>query len=80
MVERRKLETAAFVLPVFGAFLFVPPLLGVFNVPETIFGIPIVSIYLFAVWIGLIVATFVLSRFLGRGTNGEGKDDGDTAP
>lgn len=67
MANQRRLETAALVLPVFGALLVIPPLLGVFNVPHAILGIPIVAVYFFAVWIGLIVATAILSRRLGRG-------------
>ena len=64
MAERRRIETAALFLPIFGALLFVPPLLGVFNIPVTVFGIPIVAIYLFSIWIALILATFLLSRLL----------------
>ena len=34
--------------------------------PATFIGIPVVAIYLFSVWIGLIALTFILSRRLGR--------------
>ena len=77
MASRTRLETAALVLPLFGALLFVPPLLGVFNVPVAIFGVPVVAIYLFSVWLGLIGATALLSHALGR--NGPGGDPGDDA-
>jgi putative effector of murein hydrolase LrgA (UPF0299 family) len=80
MANTKRLETTALVLPVFGALLFVPPLLGVFNVPVTIFGIPVVAIYMFSVWLGLIGATIVLSRFLGRGDARSGGDSGEDAP
>ena len=66
MENRRRLETAALFLPLFGALLIVPPLIGVFNLPFAILGMPIVAIYLFAVWIGLIGATALLSRHLAR--------------
>ena len=66
MADSRRLQTAAVLLPVFGAMLFVPPLLGVFNVPAAFVGIPVVAIYLFSVWIGLIALTFILARRLGR--------------
>jgi hypothetical protein len=79
MPSRRRLETAALVLPVFGALLVVPPLLGVFNVPVTIGGIPLVAIYLFSIWIGLIVATFVLSRFLKLGAGSDTDSDEDAS-
>lgn len=80
MVNRKRLETAALVLPVFGALLVVPPLLGVFNVPVTISGIPVVAIYLFSVWIALIGATFILSRFLQRGSRDPDTDADEGAP
>ena len=66
MAGQRRLETTALVLPVFGAILIVPPFLGVFNLPVTVFGVPIVAIYLFSIWVGLIGATAFLSRRLGR--------------
>jgi hypothetical protein len=74
MAGRRRIETAALVLPIFGALLIVPPLIGVFNLPVALFGIPLIAIYLFAVWIGLIGATAMLSRRLGR-TGGGGEDE-----
>ena len=80
MADRSRLETAALVLPIFGALLCVPPLLGVFNVPVTIFGIPVVAMYLFSVWVGLIVATFVLSRALSRNEAESGGEHGEDGP
>ena len=71
MASTRRLETAALVLPIFGAFLIVPPLIGVFNLPVSVFGIPLIAIYLFAVWIGLIGATVVLSRRLRHNDGGD---------
>ncbi|UJQ95565.1 hypothetical protein [Mariluticola halotolerans] len=62
MGDRRKLENAAFVLPLFGAILLIPPLANVFNKDLTIFGVPLEVLYLFAIWCILIVATFFLSH------------------
>lgn len=62
MPDRRKLENAALVVPVFGAVLMVPPLISVFDVPVTIFGAPLETVYLFAVWVALIGITALLSR------------------
>jgi hypothetical protein len=39
----------------FGALLFTPPLLGVFNSSARVFGIPTLYLYLFAAWTLLIV-------------------------
>ena len=80
MAGQRRLETTALVLPVFGAILIVPPFLGVFNLPVTLFGMPIVAIYLFSVWTGLIVATAVISRRLGRDESGNDAQDGGEPP
>ena len=66
MAGRRRLETTALFLPIFGAILIVPPFIGVFNLPLAIFGLPVVAIYLFTVWTGLIGITALLSRRLGR--------------
>jgi hypothetical protein len=37
-----------------GALLFGYPLLAVFNVPATVFGVPLLYAYFFAAWAGLI--------------------------
>ncbi|MBU1175777.1 MAG: hypothetical protein KKH72_10290 [Alphaproteobacteria bacterium] len=77
MEGRRRIETGALFLPIFGALLIVPPLVGVFNVPIAIFGLPVVAIYLFAVWLGLIVATAVMSRRLDRAERTVGSPPGE---
>jgi hypothetical protein len=38
-----------------GALLFNPPLLGLFGVPRTILGVPVLYVYVFAAWLGVIV-------------------------
>jgi hypothetical protein len=38
-----------------GVLLFTPPLLGIFNSPARVFGIPALYLYLFAAWTLLIV-------------------------
>lgn len=62
MAGRRKLENAALALLVFGALLMVQPILNIFNVPVRLFGVPLVVIYLFMVWITLVGVTLLLSR------------------
>jgi len=42
-----------------GALLFSPPLLEIFRVPELVFGVPALFLYLFAAW-GLLIAVLVL--------------------
>ena len=43
-----------------GALLFGYPLLGVFNVPATILGIPVLYAYFFAAW-GALIALMALA-------------------
>src|SRR5690606_40596340 len=64
-MERRKLESAALFLTIFGAMLIMPPLVLLFNATTRVFGIPTEVIYLFAVWLTLIAATRWFSQ-IGR--------------
>ena len=66
MDNRRKLENAALALSVFGAILMVQPLLNLFNIEVRLFGMPLIIIYLFSVWIALIGGTFIISRLLAK--------------
>jgi hypothetical protein len=45
-----------------GALAFSPPLLSIFSVPRILFGIPILYLYLFAAWGGLILLLARISR------------------
>jgi hypothetical protein len=47
----RELLVALFVL---GAALLVPPLLSIFNTAARVLGVPVLYLYLFAVWTALI--------------------------
>ena len=55
---------AAGVLPVLGLFLLIPPVIGLFAAPVDVAGVPLVVVYLFAVWLGLALAAALLGRFL----------------
>lgn len=39
-----------------------PPLLGAFNRPGSLLGIPVLPLYLFTVWGALVLACWVLTR------------------
>ena len=43
-----------------GIVAFTPPFLGIFNTPRLIFGIPLLYLYLFAVW-GLLIGLVALT-------------------
>jgi hypothetical protein len=45
-----------------GLFALYPPLLGAFNQPGSIIGIPVLPLYLFTVWAVLVLACWVLTR------------------
>lgn len=63
-MERRKLQSAALFLTIFGAMLIMPPLVLLFNATTRVFGVPTQVIYLFAVWLALIIATRWFSQRL----------------
>lgn len=69
-LERRRREDTALVLPIFGTALMASPILNIFAGIETIAGIPAAYLYLFAVWLFLILATFRISRKLMQDSSG----------
>jgi len=73
MDRNQRHREAALLIPLFGVFLILPPILGLFDGPHAIAGIPILHIYVFAVWLWLVGAGLWLSRRLG-------KLEGDTSP
>jgi phosphatidylglycerophosphate synthase len=56
-----------------GIVVFTPPFLGIFNTPRLILGVPILYLYLFAMW-GLLIALVALTV---RGSTDD--DDGTIA-
>ena len=46
-------------LCLFGFLLFNFPILALFNVPGTLFGVPLLYVYIFAAW-GLLIALMAL--------------------
>ena len=57
---------AAAVLPILGLFLLIPPVIGLFAVPLDVAGVPLIVVYLFAVWLALALAAALLGRALER--------------
>jgi hypothetical protein len=68
-MNRQKLYAAALVLPLFGGFLLLSPLIDLFTVNVTVAGLPLEVVYIFLVWLGLIVAAYVLARALGQNSS-----------
>lgn len=54
------------IAPVLGFLILIPPVIGLFATEATIFGAPLILVYLFAVWLGLIAVAAVLAQKLGK--------------
>ena len=74
-MEPRKAPSVSLVMTVFGATLFVPPLVRLASGPVRWFGIPAEVFYMFLVWLALVVGTALLSRLLPRAPAGEGDNE-----
>lgn len=64
--DSSRLLDLAVLLPCVGLLLLMPPFIGLFTRPVTVFGIPLLVLYLFGVWALLIAATALLARRLGE--------------
>lgn len=64
MADRRKLENIAVALPIFGAAMILPPVVGVFAAEARIIGVPVIVIYFFSMWVLFIFGAYLLSRRL----------------
>lgn len=65
----------------FGVVLLNPPLLEVFGAGHTVFGWPLLAVYLFAVWALLIVFLAIyVEVYLARRTGKSGRGEGDGRP
>jgi len=62
----RRLNDMAIIAPLLGFVLLAPPVIGLFATKGTIFGAPVILVYLFTVWFGLILIAAILSRRLAR--------------
>ena len=65
--RKRKLQDGAGVLPLFGAFLLVSPLITVFTGARSFFGLPLIFVYIFGVWLGLVLLARAMARRLDKG-------------
>ena len=65
--RKRKLRDGALLLPIFGAFLLISPLITVFTGATTLFGLPLIFVYIFGVWLGLVLLARAMARRLDKG-------------
>ena len=63
-MTRRKLIAAALFFTVFGAFAFLPPLVFLFRLDLRLHGVPVETVYVFAVWTVLVAGALWFSRVL----------------
>ena len=62
----QKARDGILVLTIFGALGFLPPILPFFDRPISLFGMPLIVLYLFGAWLVLIALAYWLSRRLPR--------------
>lgn len=55
---------AAAALPLLGLFLLMPPMVTLFAHGAGVGGVPLIIIYIFSVWVGLIAGAGLLARHL----------------
>lgn len=65
-VTRRKIIGASLFFTLFGAMAILPPLILLFRFDGLIFGVPVETVYLFALWIGLVIGAALFGRILPR--------------
>ena len=63
MAVNPKVRDLSILLPLAGVLLLMSPVLQVFNSLTLIIGIPVIVLYIFGVWLGLIVLGAWLSRY-----------------
>lgn len=78
MQTKKRLRAVALLLPVFGTLMFLPPYVSIFDQPGMLWGVPVLHVYIFAIWMAGIVLTALVSRRLIAGTGGS--DGGDATP
>jgi hypothetical protein len=62
-----RIQSAAVVVPLAGLLLLMPPFISLFAAPISLFGIPLVVLYMFGVWAALVLLTRWLARRLAAG-------------
>ncbi|WP_019646005.1 hypothetical protein [Novispirillum itersonii] len=61
-------------LTLLGLVLFLPPLVLLVMTDRVLFGVPVVYLWFFGIWLALILAGRILARRLDRITRGGGRE------
>jgi hypothetical protein len=72
MLRRTRIHDRLVALFVLGAVLLLPPLLAIFSQPVRVAGLPLLYLYLFLAWGGLIGMTAAVVRRIDIAQAGEG--------
>lgn len=64
----------AVALPIVVMLLLMPPLVRIFAVPTTLGGIPLIVVYIFAVWAAAILVSIIVARRAGAAPGGDAED------
>ena len=64
--RQRKLQDSAVLLPIFGAFLLMSPVITIFSGEAMVFGLPPIFLYIFGVWFGLVLFARAMARRLDK--------------
>lgn len=59
-------QDLSWLLPLAGLLLFMPPVLGLFDHRLYLFGLPLLPLYVFAIWLCGILLTALVARRLRR--------------
>lgn len=70
-LRHRKARDRAAIVPLVGAVLLLPPVAGIFRIDAGVAGLPMIVVYVFAVWAGLIAAAALLAPTLQEPEAGE---------
>lgn len=64
MRDYQRIRDSAFILPFLGLFLFLPPMLSLFDAPLRVLGIPLIQLYIFSAWLILVIAAWAITKRL----------------
>lgn len=78
--DRRGARDTATLLPIAAVILLMPPFILIFAIPGTIAGIPIIVVYLFLAWAGLVLAAWLVARHVEPPDGGNDADDAGDLP
>lgn len=75
----RHVRDMASILPVAAIVLFLPPMILVFSAPVLVAGVPLIVLYLYGVWAGIILVALLVARRL-EDADEEAQDSADNVP